>query len=177
MIKAYFFDLFGTLADYRDKDKIKKFGEENIFREHHDYLLATKIRNYEFSEKYIQKIIEWCNMFDQYLYEDSWIVIEKLKKNYKLGLISNIYEQTKKNFIEKFGNFLKNFNIVIFSSEVGIIKPDPEIFYLALNNLNVKPEEVIMIGDKAHRDIEPALKIGMQARLIDRKTQTLEDVI
>ena len=49
-----------------------------------------------------------------------------------------------------------------------------------LNNNNgsdIKLGEVIMIGDKEDKDIEPALKLGMQARIIDRKFQKLEDVI
>ena len=51
--------------------------------------------------------------------------------------------------------------------EEGIVKPDPKIFQIALQRLNIRPEHAIMIGDSLISDIKPALSLGMKAILFD----------
>ena len=53
------------------------------------------------------------------------------------------------------------FEVVVTFDDTGKRKPDPEPFIFALDKLNVKPEESIMIGDWAERDIIGAKTIGM----------------
>ena len=52
---------------------------------------------------------------------------------------------------------------LVTSEEVGVEKPDEAIFYYALNKINLKPEQVIMIGDSYAKDILGATNIGIQA--------------
>lgn len=49
---------------------------------------------------------------------------------------------------------------VIDSTVVGVKKPDPEIFRIALRELHVQPDEALVIGDSYERDIVPAKSIG-----------------
>ncbi|MBV9079557.1 MAG: HAD-IA family hydrolase [Elusimicrobia bacterium] len=54
------------------------------------------------------------------------------------------------------------FDIVVTNEDTGKKKPDPAPFLLALSKLGVKPEEAIMVGDWAERDIVGAHAIGMK---------------
>lgn len=62
--------------------------------------------------------------------------------------------------LEAFG-ILKYFDLVIASKEVGVSKPDKEIFYIALSKAKCRSQECIMIGDRLDNDILPANQIGM----------------
>ncbi|MFO7589620.1 MAG: HAD family hydrolase [Acidimicrobiia bacterium] len=57
--------------------------------------------------------------------------------------------------------------IVLDSGVVGISKPDPRIFELALDALQVAPERTIHVGDTPAADVEGALAAGIRPVLID----------
>ena len=59
------------------------------------------------------------------------------------------------------------FDALIVSYRVGLLKPDPRIFELALAKLNVRASEVVMVGDTLQDDILPAQKLGMKTLLYD----------
>lgn len=59
------------------------------------------------------------------------------------------------------------FGHVIFSSDFGHKKPDPRIFLEATKLLDLKPEEMMCIGDNFDNDIVPAAKLGMKAMHIE----------
>ena len=69
-------------------------------------------------------------------------------------------------------SFTNYFETVIDSSEVGIRKPDPKIFQIAVDRLGVLPEEVIVIGDSYSRDIVPSKTIGCSTIWLDGKSWT-----
>lgn len=53
------------------------------------------------------------------------------------------------------------FDAVVTFDDTGVKKPDPKPFLTALKYLNLKPEEAIMIGDWAERDMVGAKKVGL----------------
>ncbi len=60
------------------------------------------------------------------------------------------------------------FHDIVISEEVGVQKPDPEVFRIALSRAAgagaaVRPERAIMIGDNLHSDIGGALDAGLDA--------------
>jgi putative hydrolase of the HAD superfamily len=57
--------------------------------------------------------------------------------------------------------------ILVSESEM-LRKPDIAFYERAIDRLNVKAEEIFYIGDSLKLDVEPALKVGMNAWLIDR---------
>lgn len=58
------------------------------------------------------------------------------------------------------------FDLFINSAEEGVRKPDPKIFLLACERLNVKPEEVIFTDDNIE-NINGAKEMGIQAFLYE----------
>jgi putative hydrolase of the HAD superfamily len=87
----------------------------------------------------------------------------------KLGIISNfdtrIYSVLDSLGIRRF------FDTVTISSETGYSKPDPEIFESAVRDLGVPATAVLLVGDSPHDDVEPAMRAGLAAILIDRKNR------
>jgi HAD superfamily hydrolase (TIGR01662 family) len=80
---------------------------------------------------------------------------------HRLGLISNCSMQVVERLRED-TRLLDLFDVVLFSCECGMIKPEPGIYELLLQKAGCRPEEAVMVGDSVADDIEPAKKIGMQ---------------
>ncbi len=85
-------------------------------------------------------------------------VLATLRERYSLGLVSN-FTGNLDTVCRELG-IAGYFDILIDSSVVGVSKPDPEIFRLALTGMVAEPEECMAIGDSYERDIVPAKKLG-----------------
>jgi FMN phosphatase YigB (HAD superfamily)/DNA-binding XRE family transcriptional regulator len=79
--------------------------------------------------------------------DDMRTMLEWASEHYHVGLLSNILPGLIKQMIEK--GYLPDlsYDVIIDSSEVGFIKPEPEIFELAQSKANVTPEEILLIDD------------------------------
>ena len=85
-------------------------------------------------------------------------VLSELKKNHRIGLVTNFYGNMSV-VLEEFG-LSSYFETVTESAVVGVRKPDIEIFNVAVKSLEVKAEEVVVIGDSYTKDILPAHELG-----------------
>jgi putative hydrolase of the HAD superfamily len=56
---------------------------------------------------------------------------------------------------------------VIDSAVVGVAKPDPAIFHLALARLGARPDETVYVGDNARIDVDGALAAGLTPLHLD----------
>jgi len=99
--------------------------------------------------------------------------IRLLHKQYKTGLLSNAWDDTRR-VIEARWHFEDAFDEIIISSEEGILKPDPRIFRLALGRLEVEAGQVVFVDDM-QRNVDGAISVGMQAiRFHDLQQTKLE---
>lgn len=91
--------------------------------------------------------------------------LETVSRRYRVGLISNTGVSpgsSIRSVLESQG--LKGFfSSLVFSNEVGFVKPHPIIFQRALGELDVLPVETVHIGDDAFADIGGAKRSGMMA--------------
>ena len=71
----------------------------------------------------------------------------------------------------------KFFKNVFLSSELGADKPDPEIFRRALNVIQLQPNEVLHVGDDPERDWKAAAAAGLSIFQLDRKKNSLRDLL
>lgn len=101
-------------------------------------------------------------------------IAEKLKESgYKLGIVSD----NIKPFViyaKKRGVF-DSFDVTIFSCDVGYRKPEPEIFKIALERLDSKPEDSVFIDD-VKEYVEAAKDMGMQGIVFSNPDQLAEDL-
>ncbi|WP_438446456.1 HAD-IA family hydrolase [Gorillibacterium sp. sgz5001074] len=101
------------------------------------------------------------------LFEDVKPVLAELhRRGFRLGIISN-FAPTLKTILEAKG-ILHYFDPVIVSTEVGLEKPNPAIFRLALEESGLEASEVLYIGDHDQNDIWAPQQIGIDARKILR---------
>lgn len=64
---------------------------------------------------------------------------------------------------------------LITSEDVRSYKPRPEIFKAALDKLQLKPQDVLMIGDSLQYDLAPAKELGMSTAWVNRSRRVLGD--
>lgn len=97
-------------------------------------------------------------------------LLKRLKKNYKVGIVSNYYGNLKTVLKEE---LISEFVDCIIDSKVeNVYKPNPEIFLLAITRLNAKPDETFVVGDSYSRDILPAKSLGCKTIWLDGKSWT-----
>jgi putative hydrolase of the HAD superfamily len=60
------------------------------------------------------------------------------------------------------------FDAEIFSSRIGLSKPDPRIYLACCELLGVEPAEAVFVGDGANDELAGARRVGMEAILIHR---------
>ena len=98
-------------------------------------------------------------------------LIKKLGKKYNIYLLSNTnaihYDQYTQDFINQYEfEFNSLFIKAYYSFQMGMRKPDVEIFEFALNNSNLLPEETLFIDDLVV-NLESAKKVGLQTMWVD----------
>ncbi|HRJ06718.1 MAG TPA: HAD family phosphatase [Candidatus Saccharibacteria bacterium] len=85
--------------------------------------------------------------------------IRQLRNDYKIGMLSNInVEAMERIFPKRERDEL--FDAVVLSGEVGMIKPDPEIYRIMARRLNLPTTECLFIDD-IPRNVEGAKQAGM----------------
>ena len=112
---------------------------------------------YTLADAYIQNLPE-----HNHLFPGAIEVLEQLKKQYSLHIITNGFREVQR-FKMKNAGLTKYFNTVTDSESVGVKKPNPLIFEKALRDANCDPYMAVMIGDSHEADILGALKAGMHA--------------
>lgn len=188
MIKAIIFDFDGTLTNRKKnaydfykhylRDYFKDFDDvqyEAVLQDMLVYdcngIVNIKFRTLPFIEKYKEYLPEdysdrLYNDFYQNLYQTTVLkpetlsILEKLKKDYKIAILSNGQSSSQH---DKINHVLdeKYFDVVMVSGDIGIHKPDTKIFDMMAQRLGVKNEECLMIGDVFSTDILGASKANM----------------
>jgi HAD superfamily hydrolase (TIGR01549 family) len=83
------------------------------------------------------------------------------QRGYKIGIVSNASTLHKQPLIDfDLERFL---DVSIFSCDIGHAKPEPAIYLIACQRLNVAPEKVVFVGDSYNMDVKKPLELGMQA--------------
>jgi HAD superfamily hydrolase (TIGR01549 family) len=91
-------------------------------------------------------------------YEGAEQTVRMLSSRYRIGVIANQPAGTEDR-LRKWG-LMPLISICLSSAEVGLEKPDPAIFQLALSQSGCEPSQAVMIGDRVDNDIRPARLLG-----------------
>jgi putative hydrolase of the HAD superfamily len=85
---------------------------------------------------------------------------------YRVGLITVCTEDVETLWPDS--EFAGLFDAEVFSSRLGVTKPDPHIYLHCSELLGVEPAEAVFVGDGANDELAGALRVGMRAILIHR---------
>ncbi len=186
MIKAVVFDMFETLVThfespiYMAKQISSDMGiSEQKFREIWDATDDDRTLGKRSLEGVIEEILKANNCYSLELYEKI-IIKRKMSKrecfehihpeiitlfdtlkemNIKIGLITNCYFEESD--IIKNSIFFDYFDSACMSCELGVKKPDIEIFQKCMKDLEVASEECLYVGDGGSFELETAQSLGM----------------
>ncbi|MDT8897741.1 HAD family phosphatase [Thermanaerothrix sp. 4228-RoL] len=100
--------------------------------------------------------------------------IKNLRPHIKTGLLSNAWTGTRQIVEARYG-FLDAFDVVIFSAEVGMRKPDAQIFHHTLKQLQVAPHEAVFVDDLLP-NVEGARRVGLHAIHFTHPTSVREAI-
>ena len=190
MIKAVIFDLDNTLVDFMNMKRRAIEGAIPAMVDAGLNLTTEEAANL-IDEIYDEKGMEYQKVIDHFLqrvlkkidykilsagivayrrareaaltpYPHVYSTLNKLlKMGVKMGILSDA--PTKEAWLRlAYLNFHHIVDAVVTSEDTGKIKPAPEPFLEILKRLNVKPEESLMVGDWAERDIVGARNVGMK---------------
>jgi putative hydrolase of the HAD superfamily len=84
----------------------------------------------------------------------------------RLGVVSNAEGRVERDLDG--AGFAGLFETVVDSHLVGVEKPDPQIFRIAMERMNVAPETAVFLGDVPAVDVAGARAAGLMAVLLDR---------
>jgi len=101
---------------------------------------------------------EWEQSITGIVQETSGILKRLKSTGYRLYGLTN-WSAEKFSIVRRKYNIFDLFEDIVVSGEVKLIKPDPAIFHLLLNKINLRPEECLMIDDSL-KNIEVARKMG-----------------
>ena len=87
--------------------------------------------------------------------------IRALRPDYKTSLISNAWDDLRQ-VLEYTWKIADVFDEIIISAEVGVAKPDPRIYQIALERLAVAPQQAVFVDDFP-ANIAGARAVGMHA--------------
>jgi putative hydrolase of the HAD superfamily len=97
------------------------------------------------------------------------------EKGLLTGILSNMGDSVLEVLLEKFA-WIEDFDVLIWSYQHGLVKPDPAIYRLVLERLGTAPEETLFLDDKLE-NIEAARQLGMQGLQFTTVDQLREDLI
>lgn len=101
-----------------------------------------------------------------HFYDGAADALGELKsRGFSLGLISNATSTTA--FIVAPLKLREYLQLLVFSYEVGSVKPDRGIFQAALRKAACMPQEALFVGDGANRELDTAAEMGMAVVCID----------
>ena len=119
--------------------------------------------------------ISYLSTFN-YLFEGAIEILEYLKPNYELHIITNGFKEVQQGKLNN-SNIDHFFKTVTNSEMIGVKKSNPKIFKHALQMANAEKNESIMIGDNYEADVMGAINFGIQAICYNYHNQNLPNNI
>lgn len=103
---------------------------------------------------------------------DYWLA--RRAEGYATAIISNSFVGAREREEEAY-RFSELTDLIVYSHEVGILKPDPAIYELCLDRLGMRPRETVFVDD-VEANCEAARALGMHAVLFRDTAQTIRDL-
>lgn len=172
MIKAIIFDINGVLLT----SSTPSINEVSAIR--NDSLGFSKRLN-DFKSGKISAKLFWDDFINGTRkkvrpLKDIMLLLEELKKKYRIFALSNSIQESTIARLEEFG-IRKYFDGVFTSFEIGYTKPEPEIFEYVLGQIRLKPEECLFIDD-VKENTATARVLGFEALTISQPAKLRQSI-
>ncbi|CAL2095707.1 HAD family hydrolase [Tenacibaculum sp. 190524A02b] len=186
-IKTVVFDLYNTLVEIKKSNhffvKLFKTSQDGFGMNLSSYLQLImkkdieQLKNIlpnEFSRLYDERLNDLMKELDSIVvYTEVIDVLQSLKDDFRIFMISNLASPYRKPVFSN--NLDQYFEEMIFSCDVGFLKPNKEIFKEIEKITGNKPNEILMIGDSFKSDIIGAKNMGWNYLKISRNNIVLKD--
>lgn len=107
---------------------------------------------------------------------DTWDFVKELKEaGYSVYILSNAPVQFAEHAAECYG-VVKEFDGIVFSAPIRLVKPEPEIYQYLFNTYHLKPEECFFIDDKPS-NIEAGKALGMNGIIFTGNIEAVKKAI
>ena len=196
MIKTIFFDIGGVLIDIHPERTYQYLSdsadvETNMVKESfpwddHDQYERGIMNNEDWFIAYKDALPQPCclkrsdfwNAWKLLLGEEKNTVniLEALNKQYSIWLLSNTNPKHIQDEIEKRYLFPSLVNGAVYSFDVGVRKPEKEIYEIAMQRANTKPQECLFIDDLLE-NIQAAKQIGIEGIHFRSSEQLKQDLV
>ncbi len=190
-IKAIIFDLGGVVVLGKSEDifnslskklEINSNSLQLALKRYKKAMLKGRLSPQDFSELLRKKFHISADIIqkrkESYLEvmpinKDAIALIKKLKKDYKIALITNMNKLHAS--INRDRGLFSYFRPAILSCEVGLIKPEKEIFELALKKMRLNAENCILLEDREEHLKIPE-ELGFKTILFKNNEQLIKDL-
>ena len=125
------------------------------------------------SVEQLSTITSYCYQSARACIEEARSVLENLAGRYPMVLVSNFYGNV--DAVLRDFDVRRYFRGIIESAVVGVRKPNPTIFRLGVDVLEMEPGDVLVVGDSLRKDIEPAQSLGCQVLWLKGKGWTADE--
>lgn len=140
-------------------NSIRRKGKELTFEENYDYFLGKM--GVPSSSEILTDLHDMFKIhYKSTFYHCVPEVLSRLSEEYKLAILSNTMSDQPSEMIVDAG-YSGFFELVVCSRDLGIRKPNPEIFRYMLKNLGVTASETVHVGDSVEADMEGADSVGI----------------
>lgn len=123
--------------------------------------------------RWVDQIALYCDNAARTCINEALPVLEQLHQRYPMMLVSNFYGNIDE-VLRDYG-IRHLFKGIIESAVVGIRKPNPTLFRLGVDALEMSPDEVLVVGDSLRKDIVPAESLGCHVLWLKGKGWTDEE--
>ena len=124
-------------------------------------------------EQWVDEIAGYCDDAARACINEARPMLEQLHERYPMMLVSNFYGNIDE-VLRHYG-IRDLFKGIIESAVVGVRKPNPTLFKLGVDALELEPQEVLVVGDSLRKDIEPAEKLGCHVLWLKGKGWTEDE--
>ena len=124
-------------------------------------------------DRWVEDIAGYCDNAARTCISEARPMLEELHERYPMMLVSNFYGNIDE-VLRAYG-IRHLFKGIIESAVVGVRKPNPTLFKLGVDALEMEPGEVLVVGDSLRKDIEPAEHLGCQVLWLKGKGWTDEE--
>jgi putative hydrolase of the HAD superfamily len=91
------------------------------------------------------------------------------------AIVSNMGDSVHEHMVREL-SWLSRFDVLVWSYQLGIAKPDPEIYRYALERLGTRPAETLFVDDKAE-NVDAAVALGMKGLIFSTVERLRADLI